>query len=70
MKTPADPGRMPGKAKPKAKGMSRASRPRMSATQSKSPPKAGAKSRPGASEGKPIQARKGEKVVLLSGGNP
>jgi hypothetical protein len=34
-------------------------------------PKAGAKAKPGASEAKPIKARKGEKVpVLLSGGNP
>jgi hypothetical protein len=38
---------------------------------SKSPPKAGAKAKPGASEAKPIQVRKGEKVaVVLSGGNP
>jgi len=38
---------------------------------SKSPPKAGAKARPGAREAKPIQVRKGEKVaVVLSGGNP
>ena len=51
------------KAKPKAKGTSRASKPRKSATKSKSPPKTGAKP-------KPIKARKGEKVVLLSGGNP
>jgi hypothetical protein len=63
---------MPGKAKPKAKGTSRASKPRKSATKSKSPPKAGAKAKPGASEAKPIKVRKGEKVavVLLSGGNP
>ncbi|HEV8609289.1 MAG TPA: DUF1801 domain-containing protein [Thermoanaerobaculia bacterium] len=62
---------MPGKAKPKAKGTSRASMPRKSATKSKSPPKAGAKAKPGASEAKPIKVRKGEKVaVVLSGGNP
>jgi hypothetical protein len=36
------------KAKPKAKGTSRASKPRMSATESKSPPKSGAKAKPGA----------------------
>jgi hypothetical protein len=38
----------------------------------KSPPKAGAKAKPGAREVKPIKVRKGEKVavVLLSGGNP
>jgi len=49
------------KAKPKAKGTSRASKPRKSATarlnapksKSKSPPKAGAKAKPGASEAKP-----------------
>ncbi|MGD9857326.1 MAG: DUF1801 domain-containing protein [Planctomycetaceae bacterium] len=49
------------KAKPKAKGTSRAGQRRNSATESKSPPKAGAKAKPGASEAKP---------VLLSGGNP
>ena len=52
------------KAKPKAKGTSRASKPRKSATKSKSQPKAGAKA-------KPINVREGAKVaVLLSGGNP
>jgi len=60
-----------GKAKPKAKGTSRASKPRKSATKSKSPPKAGAKAKPGASEAKPIKVRKGEKVaVVRSGSNP
>jgi hypothetical protein len=54
-----------GKAKPKAKGTSRASKPRKSATKSKSPPKAGAKAKPGASEAKPIKVRKGEKVAVL-----
>jgi len=40
-------------------------------TQAKSPPKAGAKAKPGASEAKPIKLRKGEKVaVVLAGGNP
>jgi hypothetical protein len=53
-----------GKAKRKAKGALGASKPRKSATRSKSPAKAGAKA-------KPIKVRKGEKgVVLLSGGNP
>ena len=53
------------------KGTSNASKPRKSATKSKSPPKAGAKAKPGASEAKPIKVRKGEKVaVVLSGGNP
>src|SRR5688572_30239908 len=39
---------MQGKAKPKAKGTSRASKPCKPATKSKSPPKAGAKVKPGA----------------------
>jgi hypothetical protein len=46
MKAPPGPVRMPGKAKPKAKGTSRASKPRKSATKSKSPPKAGATGKP------------------------
>jgi hypothetical protein len=50
------------KAKPKAKGTSRATRPRKSAAESKSPPKAGTKAKPGAREAKPVN--------LLSGGNP
>ena len=56
---------MPHKAK--AKGTSRASKPRKAATQSKF-----ARARPGAGEAKPIKVRKGEKdtVVLLAGGNP
>ena len=41
-----------------------------SAMKSKSPSKAGAKAKAGASKAKPIEMRKGEKVVLLSGGNP
>jgi hypothetical protein len=67
-------------AKAKAKRASRASGARKPAaeakktanagTKAKSPPKAGAKAKPGASETKPIKLRKGEKVVLLSGGNP
>ena len=39
-------------------------------TGSKGPAKAGAKAKPGVREAKPIKVRKGEKVVLLSGGNP
>ncbi len=50
------------KAKPKANCTSRASRPRKRATKSNSPPKAGAKAKPGASEAKPVK--------LLAGGNP
>jgi hypothetical protein len=46
MKAPPGPVRMPGKAKQKAKGTSRASKPRKSATKSKSPPKAGATRKP------------------------
>ena len=49
-------------AKPKAKGTSRASKPRKSATKSKSPPKAGTKAKPGASEAKPLK--------VLAGGKP
>jgi hypothetical protein len=45
---------------PKPKGRSRPSKRRQSATKSKSPPKAGAKAKPGASGA----------VLLLSGGNP
>ncbi len=59
-----------GRAKPTAEGTSRASKPRKSATKSKSPPKAGAKAKPGARKAKPIKVREGEKVALLSGGNP
>jgi hypothetical protein len=58
------------RAKPKAKSTSRASKPRKSVTKSKSLLEAGAKAKPGASEAKPIRVRKGENVVLLSGGNP
>jgi hypothetical protein len=65
MKTPPGPVRMPGKAKPKAKGTSRASMPRKSATKSKSPPKAGATAKPGASEAKPIKVREGEPASRL-----
>src|SRR5260370_26196387 len=53
------------KAKPKAMGRSRASKPRKSATNSKSPPKAGAKAKPGASEAKPIKAQEGESASRL-----
>ena len=45
MKAPG-PVSMPGKAKPKSKGTSRASKPHKSATTSKSPPKAGATGKP------------------------
>ena len=58
------------KATPKPKGTSRARTPPTSATTSKSPPKAAAKAKPGAREATPIKARRGKKVVLLSGGNP
>ena len=52
--------RPPSKAE--AKRTSRATKPRTSATKSKSPSKAGAKAEPGASKAKPVK--------LLSGGNP
>lgn len=39
-------------------------------TRSKGPAKAAAKATPAASKAKPVKAQKGEKVVLLSGGNP
>jgi hypothetical protein len=50
------------KAKPKAKGTSRASKPRKLATKPKSLVKAGAKAKPTASEAKPVK--------LLAGGKP
>ena len=52
------------KAKPKAKGTSRASgqATQVGQAKSKSPPKAGTKAKPGASEAKPVK--------LLAGGNP
>jgi hypothetical protein len=49
-----------GKASPKARSTSRASKPRTSAT--RPPAKAGTKARPGAPDAKPVK--------LLSGGNP
>src|SRR5262249_28891891 len=57
-------------AKPKAERATRASKSRKSAIKSKSLAKAGATPRAGAREAKPTRVRKGEKVVLLSGGNP
>ena len=59
MDAPVNPVGTPGKAKPLPKG-----------TRSKSPPKAGAKARAGAGKARPGRVRRGEKVVLLSGGNP
>lgn len=50
------------KAKPKDRGTSRPNKPRKSATKSKSPSKAGAKAKRGATAAKPVK--------LLSGGNP
>ena len=72
MKSSAGRARMPGKAKPKAKGTSRVRKPRRSSNKSKSPPKAGAKAKPRTSAAKPSKMRSGGKrpVVLLSGGNP
>jgi hypothetical protein len=48
----------------------RRSAPKSKGAKSDSPPKSGAKAKPGARKAKSIDARKGEKVVLLSGGNP
>jgi hypothetical protein len=55
------------KARPKAKGTSRASGARKSATKSKSPPKTGAKAKGPAKAG---AKAKPSSVKLLSGGNP
>ena len=52
-------------AKPKAKGTSRASKPRKSATKTKSPPKAGAKAKPSTNVAKPIKVREGEPAFRL-----
>jgi hypothetical protein len=57
-----DSRRSAGKATPKAKNTSRASKARKPATTSKSPPEAGTKAKRGASEVKPVK--------LLAGGNP
>ena len=70
MKSPTGPVLRPRKAKPKAKGTSRAGKPRRLVTKSKSPVTAGPKASPSASVAKPIKVRKSTKVVLLSGGNP
>jgi hypothetical protein len=43
---------------------------RSTAPKSKSPAKPGAKAKPGVKKAKPTPLRQGEKVVLLSGGNP
>jgi hypothetical protein len=48
----------------------RSSAPKSKGPKVASPPKVVAKAKAGAREAKPIQVRKGEKVVLLSGGNP
>jgi len=53
------------KAKPKAKGTSRASKPRKSAAKSKSPSKPGAKAKRGASETKPTKVRAGAPASRL-----
>ena len=58
------------RAKPKVKSTSRVSQLRASTTRSKPSLRAGTKAKQGASEAKPIRVRKGEQVVLLSGGNP
>ncbi|HJR65066.1 MAG TPA: DUF1801 domain-containing protein [Gemmatimonadaceae bacterium] len=72
MKSSAGHVRMPGKAKPKAKGTSRVRKSRRSSNKSTSAPKAGTKPKPRTSEARSLKARTGGKspVVLLSGGNP
>jgi len=56
---------MPGKAKPKASGTSRATKPRKATTKGKGPSRAGAKAKPGATEAKPIKVREGEPASRL-----
>jgi hypothetical protein len=58
------------RAKAKAGGTSRTSKPRRSAARPRRAPKAGAKAVPAAVEVGTVNVRKGEKVALLSGGNP
>jgi hypothetical protein len=61
---------MPDKAKPKAKGTSRASKPRKSATKPKSPPKAGAKAKLSSREqatGKPASRLIDQRIRDLGG---
>ena len=72
MKSSGSRVRMPGKAKPKARGTSRVRKSRRSSNKSKSPPKAGTKAKPRTREVKSLETRTGGKgrVVLLSGGNP
>src|SRR5262245_12523144 len=57
-------------AKPKAKRASRASGGRKPTAKARKTAKADAKAKPGASKAKPTKVRKGEQVILLSGGNP
>ena len=57
-------------AKPKAKRASRASGARKPTAKARKTAKADAKAKPGASKAKPTKVRKGEQVILLSGGNP
>ena len=52
------------------KPAAKARTPARAGTKTRSPPKAGAKAKAGAPNVKPVKARKGQKVALLSGGNP
>ena len=61
MKAPPAPVRMQSKAK--AKGTSRASKPRKSATRAKKTAKAGAKAPPGASKVKPITGKPASRLI-------
>jgi hypothetical protein len=71
MKAPPGPARMPAKAKPKAKGTSRASKPRKSASKSKSPPiEAAVKADMGSREqatGEPASRRIDQRIRDLGG---
>ncbi|MFL6823003.1 MAG: DUF1801 domain-containing protein [Xanthobacteraceae bacterium] len=70
MKRVEEEAKAKAKRASRASGAAKAKKAANAGTKAKSPPSAGAKSKPGASEAKPIKLRKGENVVLLSGGNP
>jgi hypothetical protein len=57
-------------SKSKAKRAARASGARKPTAKATKTATAGAKAKPGTKEAKPIKVQKGQKVVLLSGGNP
>jgi hypothetical protein len=61
---------MPGKANPKAKGTSRASKPRKSVAKPKSPATAGSKTKQSAGEAKPKRIAKADGDVPMQTGKP